>query len=65
MQNNVQKDILSGRNNNRLDSKTPIHKENTAAWNETDKTLKPSKVSIPSEPNVVNAKEWVDDGSRL
>ncbi|ROR27227.1 uncharacterized protein DUF3787 [Mobilisporobacter senegalensis] len=65
MHENVQKDILSGRNNSRLNSKTPIHKENTAAWNETDKTIKPSNVSIPSQPNVVNAKEWVDDGSRL
>lgn len=65
MQKNVQKDILSGRNNSRLDKGRPIHNEDTAAWNETDKVLKPSNVSIPSQQNVIDAKEWVDDGSRL
>lgn len=57
--------VLLGKDNNRLDKTIPIKKENTAAWNETDDTLKPSNVSIPSEQNVVDAKEWVDNGSRL
>ena len=65
MDNNVPKDILSGKNNSRLDKDRPIHKEDTAAWNETDQTLNPGNVSIPSSENVAEAKEWVDDGSRL
>jgi hypothetical protein len=56
---------LKGDRNDRLDKCTPICKENTAAWSETDKTIKTSNVTIPSQANVINAKEWVDDGSRL
>lgn len=59
------KDILSDKNNSRLDKGRSIHKEDTAAWNETDQVLNPGNVSIPSSENVAEAKEWVDNGSRL
>jgi hypothetical protein len=64
MQKDMQ-NMLSGKDNSRLNETTPMHREDTAAWNETKNVLKPSKVSIPSELNVEQAKEWVDDGSRL
>lgn len=65
MDYNVQNDVLSGKNNNRLNKTNPIHKEDTAAWSETAEVSKEDNVSIPSSENVIDAKEWVDDGSRL
>lgn len=62
---NKNQNVLSGRDNNRLDKSTPIQKEGTAAWSNTKKTAEESNVSIPSGTNVVNAKDWVDDGSKL
>lgn len=56
---------LTGENNKRLNSSIPTHDESTAAWCDTKKTLKDSHVSIPSEQGVINAKEWVDNGSKL
>ena len=42
----------------------PIEKHDTAAWREHIESVKPqSKVSIPSEESVLNAKEWVDTNS--
>lgn len=52
-------------NNARLHSTTPIKREDTAAWADIDNVLPHSKVSVPSETNVTNAKEWVDNGSKL
>lgn len=52
-------------NNARLHSTTPIKREDTAAWADIDRVLPHSKVSVPSETNVTNAKEWVDNGSKL
>lgn len=40
--------------------KQPIEKHNTAAWADVDKKQPVSNVSIPSEAQVINAKEWVD-----
>jgi hypothetical protein len=56
---------LRGENNERLTSKEPIKNEGTAAWADANKLMKESQVNIPSENNVINAKEWVDNGSRL
>jgi hypothetical protein len=56
---------LQGNSNTRLTSSKPTDNEGTAAWaNEKDK-MKPSDVSIPSMENVIEAKDWVDNGSKL
>ncbi|MDF2884771.1 MAG: hypothetical protein K0R54_5341 [Clostridiaceae bacterium] len=38
----------------------PIEKHNTAAWADVDETKEISNVTIPSEDEVKNAKDWVD-----
>lgn len=62
---NDEENVLSGKNNKRLEKSTPTNKESTAAWSEENKIVKLSHVSIPSSDNVQKAKEWVDDGSKL
>lgn len=64
MQNKKAK-ALSGANNKRLTKHRPTNNAQTAAWADIDKLKPESKVSIPSLSNVEEAKEWVDDGSRL
>ena len=56
---------LSGENNKRLKAHRPVKNEGTAAWANIDSLQPESKVSIPSLDNVEEAKEWVDNGSRL
>lgn len=56
---------LCGLDNKRLDQSDPTNNEGTAAWANVAKLQKQSNVSIPSDENVKNAKEWVDNGSRL
>ncbi|MDB8792413.1 DUF3787 domain-containing protein [Romboutsia sp. 1001216sp1] len=64
MQNEKSK-ALSGENNKRLKSNRPTNQESTAAWANTQELQEVTNVSIPSLNNVENAKEWVDNGSRL
>ena len=56
---------LTGANNKRLKKYRPTNNAENAAWTDIDKLKAESKVSIPSLSNVEEAKEWVDDGSRL
>lgn len=43
-----------------------VENHETAAWINSSKDMKPlSQVVIPTEYDVLNAKEWVDNGSRL
>jgi len=57
---------LSGEHNKRLKAHRPIKNEGTAAWANIDSLRSDgSKVSIPSLSNVEEAKDWVDNGSRL
>ena len=56
---------LSGENNKRLKKYRPTDNQVTAAWADIDKLQPESKVSIPSLNNVEEAKDWVDNGSRL
>lgn len=56
---------LEGKNNIRLTSSKPTNNEGTAAWANEKSRQKKSDVSIPSLENVINAKEWVDNGSKL
>jgi len=46
------------------DLEKPIEKHDTAAWANIHKTKPVSNVSIPSELQVRNAKEWVDTNER-
>ena len=57
---------LSGEHNKRLKAYRPVKNEGTAAWANIDNLRNDgSKVSIPSLSNVEEAKDWVDNGSRL
>ena len=56
---------LSGVGNKRLKSYRPTNNAENAAWADIDKLRAESKVSIPSLSNVEEAKDWVDNGSRL
>ncbi|WP_070000471.1 CDIF630_02480 family spore surface protein [Cellulosilyticum sp. I15G10I2] len=56
---------VRGEKNKRLFSNDPIKNEGTAAWADAERLMKETQVNVPSERNVINAKEWVDNGSRL
>lgn len=56
---------LSGSNNEKLKKYRPTNNESTAAWADVDKLKPHSKVTVPSLDNVEEAKDWVDNGSRL
>lgn len=61
------KNQLTGKDNKRIDSKTPTNCECTAAWQNQQGYYKADQVNInkPSIDAVVAAKEWVDNGSKL
>jgi hypothetical protein len=59
------KDNFEGKNNKRLNSKKPTNCECTAAWQSADENYKVDMVNKPSLDRVIDAKEWVDDGSKL
>ncbi|MGL5641433.1 MAG: CDIF630_02480 family spore surface protein [Paraclostridium sp.] len=65
MKNEKKCSALSGKNNKRLKSNRPIASASTAAWSGTKDLKKESNVSIPPLKNVEDAKDWVDNGSRL
>ncbi|MDO5291684.1 MAG: DUF3787 domain-containing protein [bacterium] len=56
---------LSGKNNKRLHSSTPTNNERTAAWTDEAREIENSQVKIPATSCVEEAKDWVDNGSRL
>jgi hypothetical protein len=58
-------DQLQGKDNNRLTTSKPTDNEGTAAWANEETIQKNSMVSIPSLDNVIDAKKWVDNGSKL
>lgn len=64
MKNN-KTDSLKGHNNKRLDSTVATNRENTAAWQNKDEEYPVDLVNKPSLDNVVEAKDWVDNGSKL
>jgi hypothetical protein len=59
------KDNFQGKNNKRLDSINPTNNEGTAAWQNSESNYKVDQVNKPSEERVIDAKDWVDNGSRL
>lgn len=62
---NTKNKQLKGNDNKRLSSSKPTDNEGTAAWANEKSKQKPSEVSIPSIENVIEAKNWVDNGSKL
>ena len=62
---NIKNEQLSGKNNTRLKETTPVKSEYTAAWANVENIMPESNVTQPSLEDVINAKEWVDDGSKL
>lgn len=59
------KDNLHNRNNKRLNNCDPTNNEGTAAWQNPGAPYNVDMVNKPSIESVVEAKEWVDDGSKL
>jgi hypothetical protein len=59
------KDKLQGKNNQRLDTAKPTNCECTAAWQNSESTYEVDNVNKPSVDRVIDAKDWVDNGSKL
>ncbi len=60
-----QEERFQGRNNERLDAERPTNNEGTAAWQNSETTYKVDQVGKPSIERVIDAKDWVDNGSKL
>lgn len=56
---------LNGQNNKRLFSTERLNNNYTAAWTDKGKIYKNTNVTAPSESQVQEAKDWVDNGSKL
>lgn len=54
-----------GKDNKRIDTCKPTNRESTAAIWSGESLYKEELVSKPSIDKVIDAKEWVDDGSKL
>lgn len=62
---NLKNLTLDGKNNKRIKKYYQLESEQTAAWtNAVSKDAK-TNVSLPSNTAVNDAKDWVDNGSRL
>lgn len=59
------KDNFQGKNNKRLFTEKPVNSEGTAAWQNSETNYKVDEVNKPSLDAVIDAKDWVDNGSRL
>ena len=59
------KDHLQGKDNKRLNKQRPTNSEGTAAWQNSDSNYDVDQVNVPSIDNVMDAKDWVDNGSML
>lgn len=56
---------LQGQDNKRLETINPTNNEGTAAWQNSETNYKVDNVNKPSIERVVDAKDWVDNGSKL
>lgn len=56
---------FQGNDNKRLESIQPTNREGTAAWQNFEGFYKVDQVGKPSEQDVIDAKDWVDNGSKL
>ncbi len=62
LQNNAT--ALNGENNRRLTLKLAVDRGRNYPLSEADQIMPESNVTIPSEENIEQAKDWVDNGSR-
>jgi hypothetical protein len=53
------------KDNKRLGKIRPTNKEGTAAWQNFEGFYKVDQVGKPTEDDVIDAKDWVDNGSKL
>ncbi len=58
-------DNAQGINNKRQNVKKPTNCEGTAAWQDAETYYEVDKVNKPSIDRVKDAKDWVDNGSKL
>ena len=58
-------EALTGTCNKRLNNVDLLNNQYTFPLTDIQTTLKNAQLTIPPEEDVVHAKEWVDDGSRL
>lgn len=56
---------FQGKNNKRLHTCNPTNNEGTAAWQDCEEKGEVDKVNKPSVDRVIDAKDWVDNGSKL
>ncbi len=56
---------LDGHDNKRMTAYRPTDNEGTAAWTKEKTKQKHTNVIIPDEEGVSEAKNWVDNGSKL
>ena len=59
------KNVLTGADNKRLNNMDALSSPEDAAYANATAMQKHTHVPIPSEADVINAKEWVDNGSKL
>lgn len=59
------KNIFKSNDNKRIEKSKPTSNEGTAAWQNSEANFKIDNVNKPSIESVVDAKDWVDNGSRL
>lgn len=59
------KDKLQGKDNERNQTPKPTNNEGTAAWQNSESNYKVDNVNKPSIERVIDAKDWVDNGSKL
>lgn len=62
---NSKSNSFQGSNNKRLNKCEPTNCECTAAWQNSDDNYKVDLVNKPSIDKVIDAKDWVDNGSKL
>ena len=56
---------FQGKNNKRCKTCNPTNNEGTAAWQNSEDNYKVDNVNKPSLDRVIDAKDWVDNGSKL
>ncbi len=62
---NKKDEQLDGRDNRRQTAFRPTDNEGTAAWTNEATKQKHTNVVIPKMEGVSEAKDWVDNGSKL
>jgi len=61
---NLQRRIVMSRKKKDQNIRVPVEKHDTAAWANIEKKKSHSQVTIPSEFQVINAKEYVDENQK-